>query len=381
MKNHKIRLAFCLRDMKVGGVESVLLRTLERLSQCRDLDITLVTYTPIRDMWKDWFCEHKNISVRTLYPWRFLGTDLPHFFLWRLIKHGMRDIYRWSRFVLFNNFMFRDFDVVVDYYDFNYSREFAKLNIPKIAWWHSSSNKFYHGHYVNHLKNYDKLVVLTDAFAEELGLRYPNYANKITRIYNPIDVNSVQLHANDAPVRQGDYFAVVARLVNGKDIETVLLAFDMFRAKNNNPDVHLVIVGDGYKTNYFKSVARKCASADNIDFMGSMKNPMGIMRGAMANILSSFGEGLPTVLIEAAALGTLNIASDCPNGPREILMNGRAGLLFNVGNVDSLADCMDSVYNKKVAIKKMVNVATANMSRFDIDTIAEDIHNLVRTFV
>ena len=82
------------------------------------------------------------------------------------------------------------------------------------------------------------------------------------------------------------------------------------------------------------------------------KNPFVYMKNALVNVLSSYGEGLPTVLIESAAVDTLNIASDCKYGPREILLNGDGGLLFEPGNVEQLAKCFDDVYNKKIDIKR-----------------------------
>ena len=376
-KKRKIRVAFCLRDMKIGGVESVLTRTLSRLAEYPDLDISVVTYTAVRREWRSWFDSHKNISVRTLYPCKFLGTDLPHFFLFRLIKHIIRDIYRCVRRVMFNKYMFRDFDIAVDYYDFDCFRELSKLKIPRIAWWHSSSDKFHGGKYVRYLGYYDTFVVLTDAFADELRGRYPDYADKIVRIYNPLDMNAVKEKVNVAPTRDGDYFVCVSRLVNGKDIETLIRSFDIFWNKNGKPDIDLLIVGDGYARSRFESVAKNISAAKHIIFMGAVDNPFGFMHNARASILSSIGEGLPTVLLESAALGTLNIASNCPNGPREILMNGRAGLLFNVGDVDSLACHMDAVYNNTIDTKKLINTANKNMNRFDAKEIADQIHTLI----
>ncbi len=373
----RVRVAFCVRDLKVGGVESVLTRTLEKLEKHRNLEIVVITYTPIRDVWRDWFAAHDKISVRVLYPCKFFGTDLPHFVVARLVRHMMRDIYRGIRRVLFVKRVFRDIDIAVDYYDFDCARELKKLKIPRIAWWHSSSDKFYGGGYVGHLANYDKFVVLTDAFANQLREKYPNFSDKILRIYNPIDVDAVLARAENAPVRDGKYFVCVSRLVNGKGIETVIRAFDKFYAKNHNPDVKLVIVGDGYKMDELKSVARECGSGSHIDFMGEMKNPFGVMRGAIANILSSRGEGLPTVLVEAATMGVLNIASDCKCGPREILMDGRAGRLFPVGDVDALARTMDDVFNGNVDVNKMVATATKNLGRFDADTIVKQIYELL----
>jgi len=376
-KKRKIRVAFCLRDMKVGGVESVLTRTLDGLSKFQDLDIVVITYTPIRDMWCDWFRAHKKISVRTLYPNKFLGTDLPHFFVWRVLKHIARDIYRWFRRTFCNKNVFRDIDIAIDYYDFDCTRELSNLKIPRIAWWHSGDEKFVRGGYVKYLENYEKFVVLTDGFADALKSSYPEIADKVLRIYNPIDINNIRARSDSASVRAGDYFVVVSRLVNGKDIKTVISAFDDFRKKNNNPDARLVIVGDGYRMNDYKSFARDSGSNGYIDFMGAMQNPLGVMRGAIANILSSEHEGLPTVLIEAAALGTLNIASTCKYGPDEILMSGRAGLLFPVGDVNALAKHMDAVYNKTTDVKKMLACATRNLKRFDIKQITETIHDLI----
>ena len=372
-KKRKINVAFCLRDMKVGGVESVLVRTLDKLSSFSDLNIIVITYTPIRDRWRRWFDVHKNISVRTLYPCKYLGTDLPHFFVWRVLKHIARDSYRWMWRLLFNKRMFRDIDVVVDYYDFDCVREIAKLNIPKIAWWHSSAAKFHHGGYVRYLSEYDRFVVLTDAFADELRHEYPQYVDKIIRIYNPLDLTEIRNMAANETGYDGDYFVCVSRLVNGKDIETVIRAFDAFWQKNNKPDINLVIVGDGYSRPQLESFARGVSAKEHIIFMGTVENPFGFMRGARANILSSVGEGFAIVLIESMAVGTLNIASDCAFGPREVLMDGRAGLLFNVGDADRLAQHMDAVYNNTVDVKKMVNVATKNLKRFDANEIATQI--------
>ena len=54
--------------------------------------------------------------------------------------------------------------------------------------------------------------------------------------------------------------------------------------------------------------------------------------------MSSKFEGLPNVLIEAQKYGIPIISSNCPTGPNEILMNGKLGELFPVGNHNILAN-------------------------------------------
>ena len=55
-------------------------------------------------------------------------------------------------------------------------------------------------------------------------------------------------------------------------------------------------------------------------------------------MLTSLYEGLPNVLLEAQVLKKFIISSNCPTGPREILLNGKAGSLFKVGDYKKLSD-------------------------------------------
>jgi glycosyltransferase involved in cell wall biosynthesis len=57
-------------------------------------------------------------------------------------------------------------------------------------------------------------------------------------------------------------------------------------------------------------------------------------------VLASAWEGLSNVLIEALACGCPVVSTDCPNGPREILANGKFGKLVPVGNDMMLADAI-----------------------------------------
>ena len=373
-RKSKVKVAFCLRDMQIGGVESVAIRTFEQLINRDDLDISFVSYVKITEpVYAQWFANHPQVKQYVLYPCPWLGTKLKRFFVLRIGQHLMRDLYRWVRRVFFRHKILSDVDVVVDYYDFGFVSELKRVKVKKIAWWHSSITKFLSKNYVKNLRYYDLFVTLTDGFVDEFKECWPEYAHKVARLYNPVDVDGIRNRANVAePVDMGDYFVSVARLSADKDIETVLRAFDKFWTINNQPDVKMVFVGGGDIEKY-RTIANGYGAAKNIEFVGAQPNPFGFMRGAMAHILSSHSEGMGMVLIEAMAVGTLNIASDCKNGPREILLDGDAGLLFQPGNAEQLAQHMTDVWRGVVPVKKMIDVATKSLPRFESVLIAPEV--------
>lgn len=67
-------------------------------------------------------------------------------------------------------------------------------------------------------------------------------------------------------------------------------------------------------------------------------NPYPYIKNSKGLVLSSRLEGLPTVLIEALALGVPVASTDCPTGPKEILTDELAEFLSPVDDVNALAN-------------------------------------------
>ena len=64
------------------------------------------------------------------------------------------------------------------------------------------------------------------------------------------------------------------------------------------------------------------------------------MKRAALFVMSSAWEGSGNVLVEALALGTPAVSTDCPYGPRETLDGGRYGALVPVGDDLALSKAM-----------------------------------------
>ena len=272
-------------------------------------------------------------------------------------------------------------DVIIDYVTGSSYKMLRHVKKPKATWLHCSINYFNNNHMHVRMPYYDKIVCISDDCMNDFRIQYPHYAERLTRIYNPVNCAEINEYSKTAPKYDGKYFLCVSRMDNDKDIPTIISAFNKFWSENDKPDCKMVFVGAGNILDAMREMAAKTPAAKNIEFLGKVPRPFGYMRGAMAHILSSFNEGLPTVLIEAMAAQTLNISSNCKNGPHEILMDGDAGILFEPGNAEELAKALSDVWNGRVDTKQMIQNATKSLARFEPKSIADEIVKLVTNLI
>lgn len=96
----------------------------------------------------------------------------------------------------------------------------------------------------------------------------------------------------------------------------------------------LVLLGQGKLFNATKALVTELEISDKVIFLGFNKNPYHYIKHARGMVLSSRFEGFGRVIVEALALGTPVVSTDCPSGPSEILPTNN---LVPVENIDALA--------------------------------------------
>lgn len=169
-------------------------------------------------------------------------------------------------------------------------------------------------------------------------------AGRITAIPNGVDCDWIAAQARIEPSwawpRDGKRPAIitVGRLVPQKDHSCLLRAHAMLAGR---VDSDLVIVGAGPELTALRDLARRHGIADRVHFAGHQANPYPLLARADLFVLSSRFEGMPNVLIEALACGLPVVSTDCPSGPREILVDGALGRLVPVGDVEQMALAME----------------------------------------
>ena len=363
----KQNIVFCMNQIVMGGIEKILL---QYLSELRDkYNISVLSRNKVTDTYFLNYFKQNNIKLidNIAVP----RMQHIHFFLWKILLKPIKIISK-----KINNYkaILNKFDIIIDFCNFSFEPELRNINKTKIAWCHGSILFFNNCNFIQKLSTYDKLICLSDNFLNSFVDMYPEHKNKISRLYNPLNISEIQHAAKKQTPPNEKYFIHVSRLDGvDKDLITVINAFDLFYKKNQ--DVKLYIVGDGVQKEHLEQLA---ANNPNIVFCGRIDEPYYLISGALALILSSsttIGEGLPVVLTEAQILQTLTISSDVPSGPSEILLNGDAGILFPPKDHETLSKILLDVAENEEKYKKQIKKANEHLYRFNINNI--DIYKIL----
>jgi len=97
--------------------------------------------------------------------------------------------------------------------------------------------------------------------------------------------------------------------------------------------------------------------------------------------LTSLYEGLPNVLLEALTLKKFVISSDCPTGPKEILLNGRGGYLFKIKDYKNLSNLILDYSKNKKKLSNKIRMGYRNLDRFDFDKNIKKYYNEINSLL
>lgn len=189
----------------------------------------------------------------------------------------------------------------------------------------------------------NKIVAPSKGIADDLINAYGIKQDRIVVIRNP-SIERWMIEKAREPLdhpwlieRNQPVFLTMGSLSLQKDFLTLLKAF---KRVNRNTPSRLIILGEGKQRQDLEAFIRQLGIEDRVDLPGFINNPFSYMVRADAYVLSSRWEGLPNGLIQALGLGMKVVSTDCQSGPREILRDGKRGMLVPVGDEKSLAEAM-----------------------------------------
>ena len=220
-----------------------------------------------------------------------------------------------------------------------------------------------------------EVVAVSQGVAKDLAQVTGLAESRIRVIYNPI-VSSELLAKSQQPLEHPWFQAGelpiilgVGRLEAQKDFPTLINAFAQVRRIK---PCRLVILGSGRDRQQLNTLVKKLGLEKDVAFLGFVDNPYTYIAKAAVYVLSSAWEGFGNVLVEAMAVGTPVVATDCPNGPAEILDRGKYGFLIPVGDCDAMSKAILQVLSGNT---KQINEAW--LDRFRLENITNKYLELI----
>ncbi|MBW4575413.1 MAG: glycosyltransferase [Aphanothece sp. CMT-3BRIN-NPC111] len=186
----------------------------------------------------------------------------------------------------------------------------------------------------------DDIVAVSQGVAKDLSQLTKLPSERIRVIYNPIVTPELAERAKE-PVDH-PWFAPgeppvvlgVGRLVGQKDFLTLIRAFAQVRQVR---PARLMILGDNAGSRpALEALVQELGLESDITMPGFVNNPYAYMARAAVFALSSRWEGFGNVIVEAMAVGTPVVSTNCESGPAEILDHGKYGSLVPVGDSQAL---------------------------------------------
>jgi glycosyltransferase involved in cell wall biosynthesis len=173
---------------------------------------------------------------------------------------------------------------------------------------------------ISFLYNRAKIVTVSEGLKKDLVSHYGVKEDKISVIYNPININKIKdlaLEKIEDKYRDSRPVVITAgRLTKQKGHWHLIRAFSQVKKRI---DSRLLILGKGELEEDLKDLAANSGYKDDILFLGWQVNPFKYFSNASVFVLSSLYEGFGNVLVEAMACSCPVIAADCLSGPREII--------------------------------------------------------------
>lgn len=218
--------------------------------------------------------------------------------------------------------------------------------------------KFWMQNLITHLKRLDKFIVLT----EEDKAAWTELDN-VVAIHNPVSFKP----ASVSPLTEKRVIAV-GRYVYQKGFDLLLHAWKKVEAQC--PDWELVVYGDGDRAPYIQLQKELGIDAGRCHLNAPTNQIQKEYVNSSVFAVSSRFEGLSMALLEAAACGLPIVSFACPCGPRDLITDGKDGLLVEKENVDALADSLVRVMKSPELREAMGCAILKKAELFRIEHIA-----------
>lgn len=383
----KIKIAFVLDNMIYGGIERVAINYLKGLSPEKyDIDVFILNPN-VEEIIKE-IPDHFKVIIwnvpRMLCTKAYYGLiakkkyGVLYFILGVILTTLILP------FLMLRSLKFGKYDVGIAFSGhFNDLLVVSKLLRVKkrIAWIHGALYQYVllnigYGKIYN---KFDKKIVLSKIGEEEIQEYNPHIKVDTEKLWNPIPIYKNQYYDIEkiAELKEiyGEYVLMVGRIAKPKDYKTVIEASTILK-EEFGLKLNFVFLGDGPDIGEYSEYV-KVNKLENIHFLGNKEDVQNYYKSAKVLVHSSFYEGLPTVLLEAMAVGLPIISTDSPVGVREILGDSKYGIVCSIRDARGMAKQIVRLYSDEQLYDHYINIGKERIKHFQPEVIIPKLEKII----
>lgn len=234
-----------------------------------------------------------------------------------------------------------------------------------------------------YLNSVDLVIGASDHITSKVAERFPAFSNQCRTIYNGVDIDAFSLPATQADTDETQHLLTVGRISPEKGIHLLIEAFA--KIHHAHPNAVLDIVGpyapvafqflvglsddervaslatyyEADKGSYLDQVQALIPAhlTDKVRFLGGVPYSEIAARYQQADIYvnASYSESFCMPVAEAMA-NELPVVAARAGGIQEIVVHGQTGFLFDIGDVDMLADGISCLL-QEAALRRTMGTA------------------------
>ena len=218
------------------------------------------------------------------------------------------------------------------------------------------------------------VITVSDFNLQYLQQKFPGLSDRFVRLFNGIDLSQFTF---EPPRERSPLIVGVGRLVEKKGFGDLIDACSRLRDRGRT--FRCEIIGDGDQRDSLMRQIRELELGRFVMLTGGLPQVEVIRRVQQAALVAApcvVGEdgnrdGMPTVLLEAMALGTPCVATDVTGIP-EIIVNDETGIVIPQHSPDLLAQGMERLFDEEETRLSFAHAARARIERdFDIHLNAQ----------
>ncbi|MCQ2089715.1 MAG: glycosyltransferase family 4 protein [Fibrobacter sp.] len=220
----------------------------------------------------------------------------------------------------------------------------------------------------------DRVIVLSEYWKVVVEQFLPSA--KVQVIYNPC---TAQPDSN-AHVTKKNSILYAGTVCHRKGYDDMIKAFA--KIAKNHPDWKIVFAGNG-EIEQGKALANELNINDQVVWLGWVRgaDKDKAFREATVFCLPSYAEGFPMSVLDAWSYG-LPVITTPVGGIPDVAKNGENMLLFNPGDIDALANCMERIISNE-ELRESISKESLNFAEttFNMATINKEIGELYQSLL